>query len=101
MIPRRERIPRAEFPKGQGHSVAFSFGTLRTYPSPSFRATVVISKKTLRSAVDRHRGKRKAYAALVVFKKLGGKASYIFYPNRSILSESVTTLTEIFRKRFS
>lgn len=101
MLPRRERVSRAQFPKGRGASHVFSFGTLRAHPSPVFRATVVISKKTIQSAVFRHKGKRKGYEALKTLKELAPGALYVFYPNREILKISVTSIKEDFIKKFS
>lgn len=101
MLSRRERVSRALFPKGRGISHVFSFGTLRTHPSPVFRATVVISKKTITSAVFRHKGKRKGYEALKTVKELAPSALYVFYPNRGVLKTSVTSMRKDFTKKFS
>lgn len=101
MLPRRERISRVRFPKGRGVSFAFSFGTVRLFPSEDFRATVVISKKTIRSAVFRHKGKRKGYDALSVLRESPVGAMYVFYPNRGALSVSVAVMKNAFMKTFS
>ncbi|MBX9765030.1 ribonuclease P protein component [Patescibacteria group bacterium] len=74
---------------------------MRVFPSHTFRASVVISKKTLRRAVDRHKGKRKAYTALAVLRKSSATAAYVFYPNKNILSEQLPAMTSAFQKRFS
>ena len=100
MLPRRERIMRAGFPKGRGGSTPFSFGTVRVFPSETFRGSVVISKKTIRSAVKRHKGKRKGYQALKALRGLGAVSAYVFYPNQNVLSESVSGMILAFKKRF-
>lgn len=101
MLPRRERLSRAQFPKGRGQSFVFSFGTVRVSAAPDFRAAVVISKKTIRSAVFRHKGKRKGYDALTSLKELGGASAYVFYPNREVLTTSVAVMRQSFLKKFS
>jgi RNase P protein component len=100
MLPRRERLSRAQFPKGRGASFAFSFGTVRVFPSQDFRTAVVISKKTIRSAVFRHKGKRKGYDALASLKEGQGPAGYVFYPNREVLTTSVAVMKNELGKKF-
>lgn len=101
MLSRRERVSRARFPKGRGVSHVFSFGTLRVFPTGPFSASVVISKKTIASAVFRHKAKRKGYEVLKAVKELAPSALYVFYPNREILKTSVTGMREDFTKKFS
>ncbi len=101
MLPKRERLSRAQFPKGRGVSTPFSFGTVRTFPADSYKASVVISKKTLRRAVDRHKGKRKAYNALRALNSSNSKQVYVFYPNQTILTEKLSVIVQTLKKRFS
>lgn len=101
MLPRRERVSRAQFPKGRGVSFAFPFGSVRIFPAEHFRVAVVISKKTIRSAVFRHKGKRKGYDALQALKELRGAAAYVFYPNREVITTSVATMKQVFVKTFT
>lgn len=100
MLPRRERLSRAQFPKGRGVSFVFPFGTVRVFPSDTFRATVVISKKTIRSAVFRHKGKRRGYDALAILRAATSPAAYVFYPNRSVLTAPLLAMQEAFSKTF-
>jgi ribonuclease P protein component len=100
MLPRRERLSRAQFPKGRGVSFTFPFGTVRVFPSQDFRIAVVISKKTIRSAVFRHKGKRKGYDALSVLRDVRAAAGYVFYPNREVLTTSVAAMKNELVKKF-
>jgi ribonuclease P protein component len=65
MLPKKNRFSRSSFPRsGPQKRVAFLWGSVTLYPSDSFKAAVVVSKKTLPHAVDRNRVTRRAYAAL-------------------------------------
>lgn len=65
MLPKKSRFSRASFPKSKAAKrVTFLWGSASLYPTPSFKASVVVAKKTLPHAVDRNKVTRRVYAAL-------------------------------------
>lgn len=87
MLPKKNRIPRAEFvsyTKG-GRLFRGALLSVRVSHSPSHKWSVVVSKKTAKRASDRHRIKRRVYAALadiaIAHSELGG----VCYPSFACL----------------
>lgn len=85
MFPRRKRLPRAEFPSVVKNG--------RRISSPNFSAiipkdtsgyAVVVSKKTARLSVTRHRIKRRVLGALRQLT-ISLPPSFILYPRASAL----------------
>ncbi len=66
MLPKKNRIPRAEFVSYAkcGRLLRGALLSLRVSRSPTPKWSVVVSKKTAKCASDRHRIKRRIYAVL-------------------------------------
>ncbi|MBU6321183.1 MAG: ribonuclease P protein component [Patescibacteria group bacterium] len=86
MFPRRERLPRAAFPPGGG-ARRLSSEHISAITAPQGRGiAVVISKKTLRRAVDRHLLKRRILGALRRPPALKRPSALVLYPRASALT---------------
>lgn len=87
MLPKKFRFSSRSFPRTKPTvRRTFSWGSASLYTATSFQAAVVISKKTLKSAVDRNRARRRVYAALA--KAAPETGAIVVFPNASVLKES-------------
>jgi len=85
VFPRRDRLPRALFSQSRGLR-AFSPHFSAVLPVEGHGYAVVISKKTLRLSVDRHRLKRQIIGALRRPSALPLPQALILFPKASALT---------------
>lgn len=95
MLPQKARLSREEFPKKratQRHSLPW--GAVLLYPNNQFKASVVVSKKTLKKAHERNRLKRRVYAALSALSKdtVVIKVNVVVLPRAEALTLPLDTL---------
>lgn len=65
MLSKKARLSRDEFPTQRATKRhPLPWGAVLRYPHDNFKASVVVSKKTLKKAHERNRLKRRVYAAL-------------------------------------
>lgn len=71
MLNKKERISRKEFNEifPISKTKRGSFFVLKKYNTPFFKASIVVSKKVLKSSVERHSLKRKIYDMLRFLNK--------------------------------
>lgn len=86
MLARTKRIPKSEFPSFKDKGIRF-LSTLfsgTAYPSSvGTRVSVVVSKKTAKSAVERNRIRRRVYGAVEPYLLMVSRgARIIFYPKK-------------------
>lgn len=84
MLPRKNRIPRHDFPAGprQGSRVFSTLFSGIIYPSKTgTRISVVVSKKTTKTAVARNRLRRRFYAVTTPYLQSFSQGSLVvLYP---------------------
>ncbi len=101
MLPRKNRLVRATFPTSRPlKRVQYSWGSISLYPEkPGFKASVVVSKKTLPRAVDRNRATRRAYAALrKVFETRASNTVAVVFPKKEVLIVPFGLMVEDLKK---
>ena len=85
MLPRKNRVSRKKFPvyPTKGLRISSSLFTAVVYPQEhDVAVSVVVSKKTAKTAVLRNRIRRRLYAAVEPFLKTFARGAIIvFYPN--------------------
>ncbi|MFM2423842.1 MAG: Ribonuclease [Candidatus Parcubacteria bacterium] len=102
MITRSARIPRSDFPSlsRSRHHIHGEYHTVVYTPLEVYRGAVVVSKKVAKSAVDRNRLRRRAYATVATLwqtNELPTGAYIIYYKpgalkvSRKELAMSLTT----------
>ena len=90
MLPQKNRIPRKDFPshKERGIRVFSPFFTAVFYKSlkadtKASRASIVVSKKTAKTAVVRNKQRRRFYELLApYFKTIVAPITVIIYPKK-------------------
>lgn len=100
MLPKSERLSKSDF-QGSRPKVFFrgAFFDVAYLTEPIHKAACVISKKTLKRAVDRNFVKRRIMNNIATHLK-SKNYSYIIYPKKIILTTSRTQLQEEIRKAF-
>lgn len=102
MLPQKNRIPKKEFPSFKNKGVRFlspSFtGTI--YPSTAgSRVSVVVSKKTAKSAVLRNRLRRVFYAAVEKYiPAFTSSVLIVLYPKKEAALEKTDDITKEIKK---
>lgn len=87
MLRAISRLSREEFPKGSSPKVIRAdLLTIRFYKGAFTKVSVVISKKTLPMAHDRHVIKRRIYSLFEGILKAAPTGSYVIFPNKGILT---------------
>jgi RNase P protein component len=85
MLPKKQRISRADFLKKPLHARSFAFGSVKILPG-GVSAAVVVSKKVHPRAVERGKVRRRVYSALAALARAGTLTqSVIVYPNKKTL----------------
>lgn len=103
MLPQKNRILRKDFPTGsrQGFRVFSPLFSGVVYPKEKgiLRASVVVSKKTAKTAVVRNLLKRRFYALTKLYKKdfLQG-TMIVFYPKKESIKASFSEIKAEFEK---
>lgn len=96
MLARKNRISTKEFPsfKNKGNRFSSPLFSATIYPTTTgFKASIVVSKKTAKTAVSRNRIRRQFYAIVeTLLKKLKNSALVVFYPKTEALTTSQTQL---------
>ena len=96
MLPRKNRISRKDFPthKDRGNRVFLPLFTAVFYKgSMESRASVVVSKKTARTAVVRNKQRRRFYELLEpYFKTIKAPITVVVYPKTDALKASFSDL---------
>jgi ribonuclease P protein component len=90
MLPKKNRFKTSTFPRGRAIRRSFVWGSVSLTTAADFKAAVVVSKKIVKSAVDRNRVRRRVYAALAQAKPASG--SFVVYPRAGALTVSPTLL---------
>ncbi|MBI2025304.1 ribonuclease P protein component [Candidatus Kaiserbacteria bacterium] len=101
MFPRRKRLSRAEFPSALKNGRRVSSANFSAILSKNAAGyAVIVSKKTARLSVTRHRIKRRALEAL---RRLNSAipASVILYPRASVLDMGYDELKQELTKLLS
>ena len=84
MLPRPLRLPHTDFAGKPLKRAKFDFGSVSFYEGVPARATVVVSKKVARRAVDRNRIRRRVFHALhALLPRLD--LSVVVYPTSVVL----------------
>jgi ribonuclease P protein component len=98
MLPKKERLTKEDF---MGPKVFFRCDLLDIsyIPSPVQKFACVISKKTLKKAVERNSVKRRVLAAITEHKP-HKVASFIIYPKKTALDAPYSSINEEIRKAF-
>ncbi len=92
MLPKKLRIKKSTFPsfQGKGRSFFVETMTVRVVSNGTqevSRASVVVSKKVAKGAVERNHIRRRVYATLYPeMTKLKPGLSLVFYPKKTFLS---------------
>jgi ribonuclease P protein component len=96
MLPHKNRFTRSSFPKSKpARRIQFAWGSVSLYEALTFKASVVVSKKTLPRAVDRNRATRRAYAAL---KAANPRAiGAVVFPRREALTAPFASIVKDLR----
>ncbi|MHB1117972.1 MAG: ribonuclease P protein component [Minisyncoccota bacterium] len=88
MLPKKNRIPRKDFPadRRQGFRVFSPLFSGVVYPSSyGVRVSVVVSKKTAKTAVVRNTMRRRMYAAITPFlKRFPRDVFVVLYPKAEV-----------------
>ena len=107
MLPQKNRIPRKDFPghKVQGFRVYFPFFTAVFYkPGKEVsmsRASVVVSKKTAKSAVERNTLRRRFYDLLApFFREAVEVTTVVIYPKADAQKAEFSLLKREIEKSF-
>ncbi len=98
MLPKKERLNRAEFSKffAVGKRMHFTGFMLIVAPYPTFHASVVVSKKVLNTAVARNKLRRRIYDIVRNYHKQHACAGvYIFITKKEVTSLKFPVLREI------
>lgn len=97
MLNKSARLSRSSFPKKKARiQHIFPWGTVSEYPGGPFKAAVVISKKTLKTAVDRNLARRRLYAAMK--EEISSKEStFTVFPRTAVLKTSFSSLKQDLR----
>lgn len=86
MLPRRNRISRKNFPSHQAKSVrgfsTFFTAVFYSTKNKESRASVVVSKKTAKSAVVRNKLRRRFYELLGFYFKSMTPTTIVVYPKK-------------------
>ncbi|OIP66502.1 MAG: hypothetical protein COV32_02985 [Candidatus Yonathbacteria bacterium CG10_big_fil_rev_8_21_14_0_10_43_136] len=102
MLPRKNRTSRKDFPtqKDRGNRVFLPLFTAVFYEGNTIsRASVVVSKKTAKSAVDRNRQRRRFYDILApYFKILSAPRTVVIYPKADAQKASFSVLNKEIEK---
>lgn len=86
MLRAVSRLSREEFPKGSSPTThRGDLLTIRAYKGTLTKVSVVISKKTLSMAHERHVIKRRIYSLFKDILHTIPKGSYVVFPNKGIL----------------
>lgn len=100
MLPKKHRIKKSTFPTfvGKGRSFFVEILTMRAVSDGSqapARASVVVSKKVAKSAVQRNLIKRRVYAVLHTYMStIKPGLSLVLYPKNTIIKTSFKTLKD-------
>lgn len=101
MLPKKNRISRKEFPtpKERGNRVFTPFFTAVFYKVKTgikiSRASVVVSKKTAKTAVVRNKQRRRFYELLApYFKIIPTPTTVVVYPKKESTKEHFSVLNE-------
>jgi ribonuclease P protein component len=93
MLKKSERVARSDFGTffKKGRRLHGDFVTAVVSPFPSFHASVVVSKKVSKQAVDRNTYRRRVYAQLYTLKKrdFNGVVIVTLKPTFSTLSKNM------------
>lgn len=97
MLNKGARLTRSSFPKKRARiQHIFPWGTVSEYPQGPFKAAVVVSKKTLKTAVERNRVRRRLYAAAKTeIASKGG--TYTLFPRATVLKTPFSSIKQDLR----
>ena len=97
MLNKGARLTRSSFPKKRARiQHIFPWGTVSEYPGGTFMAAVVVSKKTLKTAVDRNLARRRLYAALKAeISSKGG--TFTVFPRAVVLETPFSSIKQDLR----
>lgn len=102
MLARKNRISTKDFPSFRNKGIRFlsPFFSLTTYPATDkVRISVVVSKKTAKTAVSRNRVRRQFYAILQpLISGFSRNALLVFYPKTEALKTSSALLKKDIEK---
>lgn len=96
MLKKSERLDRSSFTDyfKKGKKTNGTYTTIVTYPSPTFKASVVVGKKVSKKAVTRNSIRRRLYGILESYrqmKKLSGIYIIITKPELNKLTKKAFT----------
>lgn len=101
MLPKSERLTKEDFattrPKVFFRGDLFDVSYIKT---PTQKFACVISKKTLKRAVDRNKIKRRILSSLATIKT-NFSESFIFYPKKVILKAPYSQINKEIHKVFA
>ncbi len=104
MLPKMERLTKEDFKKN--HPKIFYRGELfdaSFLVLPSQKFACVISKKTIKRAVDRNKIKRRVFHGIqnsIKNKKIHTKNSFVFYPKKTSITKPYQQLSDEIKKVF-
>ncbi|MFA5997177.1 MAG: ribonuclease P protein component [Candidatus Paceibacterota bacterium] len=105
MLPRKNRIPRNDFPshnvKGFRVFSPLFTGVFFKSEANNSRASVVVSKKTAKTAVDRNKLRRRFYDVVgPLFNQSGATTTVVLYPKIEAKKSSFADLETEMKKAF-
>lgn len=94
MLNKGARLTRSSFPKKRARiQHIFPWGTVSEYPGGPFKAAVVVSKKTLKTAVDRNFARRRLYTAMK--EEISSKGgTFTVFPRTTILKTPFSSIKQ-------
>ncbi len=86
----------------QSHALHASWGSIRYAPEPTTKITCIISKKVAKTSVDRHRIRRKLYAAVQELDlSVLPSGYYYIFPKALVLHQTHSQIIELLRATLS
>ena len=100
MLPKRNRLSRADFQSKTVAQRSFAFGSLKFIDTPA-KIAVVVSKKIARTAPVRNLVRRRIYAIIrPLLKAQRITSGLIVYPNKKAIAATHSELKEGLEKAF-